>query len=105
MTDEKVRTTPPMPPHKPEEKKEEPIKPLEEVRPMQPTAKTTEAVGRAVTPPVKKEKVYKSKELLAQAVEVLNEYGGKETNIPLTSPYWALMNDYRAELRKEQDNA
>jgi hypothetical protein len=36
------------------------------------------------------------KELLEQAQEILAEYGGAEGNVPLTSPYWELMNRHRS---------
>jgi hypothetical protein len=34
--------------------------------------------------------------ILSQAREILDQYGGQQSNIPVHSDYWSLMNKYRA---------
>jgi hypothetical protein len=34
--------------------------------------------------------------------EILKEYDGQESRIPLTHDYWAMLNQYRVENSKEQ---
>lgn len=56
--------------------------------------KPTSASG-GVTASVKKEKT-EAQTLLENATTILKEYGMKETNVPINSPYWDMMNRYRA---------
>jgi hypothetical protein len=43
-----------------------------------------------------------SSEVLAKIQEILAKHGNQETNIPVGSNYWVLMNQYRALLSEEK---
>ncbi len=42
------------------------------------------------------EKQKQRADILKQVGEILQQFGGREANIPLTSPYWDMLNRYRA---------
>lgn len=48
---------------------------------------------------VEGDKEEQKKTLLSETTKILEEYGGRETDIPLESPYWAMMNKYRSLLK------
>lgn len=45
-----------------------------------------------------------AKEMLEKLQEVLKNYGGQESNIPMNHEYWQLQGTYRAMLAAERDN-
>ena len=78
---------------------EDPKKPVVEVKdpPVNPPEKKEEEMGGNKGKSVleaKKEKTQKE-EVLEKIQAILAEYGGLESNIPLTSDYWNLLNTYR----------
>jgi hypothetical protein len=44
-----------------------------------------------------------SQEVLAKAQEILKEYGDQESNIPVDSDYWVLINRHRALAKDERE--
>jgi hypothetical protein len=69
----------------------------------------TEPVKTPATPPTKPEEPKtvvevplteeqkKKAEILLKIQKVLGQYNGEESNIPITSNYWNLLNEYRAK--------
>ena len=58
-------------------------------------AKVAKEEAKAKAEDVKVKKEVEKKECLAKATVILEEYNGAESNIPLGSEYWSLMNRYR----------
>jgi hypothetical protein len=71
-------------PHKPVE--------VEEGKPMS----KEKAIGAPPSAPADTVKGDDPEAILGQAQEILKEHNNREAEVPLTSPYWALMNRYRS---------